>query len=496
MIAEGRSGAESVCSLSIFGGYCELGLIKRRGSSSAYELLFPQTRGARSSGPLLRGARVSAFRACISITRGPALRGAALLVGCPFSVRHALLEREPPRAGGGLAIAHPQRCCAVPATAVAEAGLDPQMLAALALVEQPDFDPRRLTRDQLRQLQALLQFGAGAGRAQATAGASRTVTLTAAQSLRAVPRRSAPTRDPEQAAAEEAARQKELERARRKLSLLPVYRFGAANVSTSGEGNECPICMLAYEEGDQVRTLPCFHRFHADCVGTWLVGGSAVKKTCPCARPPAGPGPPLPLLTGRVQVCKFDPFVRRPARPAPRRRLRAGGGRRAPRRPPCLLLPPPRHNHLPHPPRHLFPPAPPTRPARARPGGRGRGPAPAPAASGSEAAAAAATARGPGPGRAGPRGRGGDDGGDLMGALFGFFSDEAAPARPAAPRPAPRPSSPSPPLPPPRPAPPAASAASPAGGPSAPRAPVALPLPGPTHPRPPAPHDPFRPDAP
>lgn len=47
----------------------------------------------------------------------------------------------------------------------------------------------------------------------------------------------------------------------------------------------CSICLAAYEPGDRVKTTACMHRFHADCIDTWLRQNSI----CP--------------------VCKFDGAV-------------------------------------------------------------------------------------------------------------------------------------------------------------------------------------------
>lgn len=41
---------------------------------------------------------------------------------------------------------------------------------------------------------------------------------------------------------------------------------------------ECPVCMQDFVEKDNVRVLPCEHRFHQTCVDRWLLD---VSGTCP-----------------------------------------------------------------------------------------------------------------------------------------------------------------------------------------------------------------------
>ena len=45
----------------------------------------------------------------------------------------------------------------------------------------------------------------------------------------------------------------------------------------------CPICIVDFEEGDDVRVLPCpgHHRFHKDCVDPWLL---ELSTSCPICR--------------------------------------------------------------------------------------------------------------------------------------------------------------------------------------------------------------------
>lgn len=44
---------------------------------------------------------------------------------------------------------------------------------------------------------------------------------------------------------------------------------------------ECSVCREAYAPNDEVRTLPCLHVFHAQCIDRWLTGGMPGARLCP-----------------------------------------------------------------------------------------------------------------------------------------------------------------------------------------------------------------------
>lgn len=70
------------------------------------------------------------------------------------------------------------------------------------------------------------------------------------------------------------------------IEALPTRTFDASSVTEGAgkEGNNCQICMEDFKEGDELRTLPCFHLFHSECVGQWL----KVNSVCPTCRHKVG----------------------------------------------------------------------------------------------------------------------------------------------------------------------------------------------------------------
>ncbi|XP_021731661.1 RING-H2 finger protein ATL65-like [Chenopodium quinoa] len=89
---------------------------------------------------------------------------------------------------------------------------------------------------------------------------------------------------------------------------LTIYKFPTKLGFIEVNGfNDCAVCLLDFEEGECIRTLPlCCHAFHVDCIDMWLRSHA----TCPLCRagvylPP--PESPLlsPVMTARIRP-SFD----------------------------------------------------------------------------------------------------------------------------------------------------------------------------------------------
>lgn len=64
------------------------------------------------------------------------------------------------------------------------------------------------------------------------------------------------------------------------IDQLPTSVFLSASAPADEEQLSCRICLSDYEDHDILRTLPCFHRFHRDCIDKWLVR----DKKCPICK--------------------------------------------------------------------------------------------------------------------------------------------------------------------------------------------------------------------
>jgi hypothetical protein len=66
---------------------------------------------------------------------------------------------------------------------------------------------------------------------------------------------------------------------------LPTRTYRArTDGGSADEPPHCAVCLCDAEEGEEIKTLPCAHRFHAKCVDRWLRG----HRSCPMCKSDAG----------------------------------------------------------------------------------------------------------------------------------------------------------------------------------------------------------------
>ncbi|KAK9067863.1 hypothetical protein SSX86_011974 [Deinandra increscens subsp. villosa] len=62
---------------------------------------------------------------------------------------------------------------------------------------------------------------------------------------------------------------------------LPVKLYRQLSKHLNEEDAQCYICLVEYEDGDEVRVLPCHHEFHKLCIDKWL---KEIHRICPLCR--------------------------------------------------------------------------------------------------------------------------------------------------------------------------------------------------------------------
>lgn len=60
-------------------------------------------------------------------------------------------------------------------------------------------------------------------------------------------------------------------------TMYPTFKY--TNV-LSEEADTCAICIEDYIAGEDIKTLPCFHNFHTECIDSWL----KIKANCPICK--------------------------------------------------------------------------------------------------------------------------------------------------------------------------------------------------------------------
>lgn len=65
------------------------------------------------------------------------------------------------------------------------------------------------------------------------------------------------------------------------VEALPAKRYCKLPKLLNEEDAQCYICLVEYEDGDEVRVLPCHHEFHRLCIDKWL---KEIHRICPLCR--------------------------------------------------------------------------------------------------------------------------------------------------------------------------------------------------------------------
>mmetsp|Transcript_4621 Transcript_4621/g.11848 ORF Transcript_4621/g.11848 Transcript_4621/m.11848 type:complete len:84 (-) Transcript_4621:55-306(-) len=66
-----------------------------------------------------------------------------------------------------------------------------------------------------------------------------------------------------------------------RLAQFPTCTFSSILDSAMRRNEtDCSICMEAYSGEDVLRTLPCFHFYHQQCIDRWL----ASSQVCPICK--------------------------------------------------------------------------------------------------------------------------------------------------------------------------------------------------------------------
>jgi len=66
------------------------------------------------------------------------------------------------------------------------------------------------------------------------------------------------------------------------IQALPVHKVD--DDTNLGNQTCCTICIEDFKDGDELKTLPCLHIYHHNCIDSWLQRDNS----CPCCKSPIG----------------------------------------------------------------------------------------------------------------------------------------------------------------------------------------------------------------
>jgi hypothetical protein len=70
------------------------------------------------------------------------------------------------------------------------------------------------------------------------------------------------------------------------LDKLLSHKYDANDGVILAEDANCCICLMDYEQDQDIRTLPCKHHYHKECIDKWLTS----RCLCPLCKNDLGPG--------------------------------------------------------------------------------------------------------------------------------------------------------------------------------------------------------------
>jgi hypothetical protein len=66
------------------------------------------------------------------------------------------------------------------------------------------------------------------------------------------------------------------------LTIYPTHCITQSEIDylDSTNDNKCNVCLAPYEVGEEIRTIACMHKYHRQCIDTWLRS----RATCPICK--------------------------------------------------------------------------------------------------------------------------------------------------------------------------------------------------------------------